>query len=203
MIFATTRTVPRKIAYSRLSPGTQRKDLFRLAGWQDTQLQLFPPFVARRRRNTTCQQHYNTIRRQRRRQRMSASLPSKRKRDDASSASGTLPPLEASSEEKDLTRDQVEQFFDTKQMNDRQRLSWALQTEARVRLSKLQGRTNEAHVPERVSHTLDSEYLFDVYENGPLTMKHTKTHYPLGVIERPIQLATQVSPVFPTEPRTR
>ena len=43
-------------------------------------------------------------------------------------------------------------------MNDRQRLSWTLQTEARVRLSKLQARDTF-----NFSHTLDSAFLLEIY----------------------------------------
>jgi hypothetical protein len=86
-----------------------------------------------------------------------ASVPSKRKH----TSSPEPPPSE------DLTRDQIEEFFDPTLLNDRQRLSWALQTEARVRLAKLRARDTLD-----VSHTLDSKYLFDVYPDLGIQPKH-------------------------------
>ena len=47
-------------------------------------------------------------------------------------------------------------------MNDRQRLSWAFQTEATVRLSKVEKRDSL----DDIDHTLDSKYLFDVYPSS-------------------------------------
>lgn len=65
------------------------------------------------------------------------------------------PALEALGE---LTRDKLDDFF-SPMLSDRQRMSWALQTETRVRLRKLQARESFAEL----STTLDSEYLFEVY----------------------------------------
>lgn len=56
----------------------------------------------------------------------------------------------------DCTRDTFDQHAN---LNDRQFLCWALQTEARVRFAKLEGRDNA--VGE--STTLNSEYLLDLY----------------------------------------
>lgn len=79
------------------------------------------------------------------------STASKRKH----SPSPEPPALEALGE---LTRDKIDDFF-SPMLSDRQRMSWALQTETRVRLRKLQARESFAEL----STTLDSEYLFEVY----------------------------------------
>ena len=79
-------------------------------------------------------------------------LPSKRKQ-------GSIRPHQLSPLTDDLTRDRIDEFFDCSNgLTDRQRLAWALQTEARVRLAKV-----EARDMLQVSHTLDSDYLFDIY----------------------------------------
>lgn len=65
------------------------------------------------------------------------------------------------SDDDDLTVDKLEDFFDPS-LTDRQRMSWALQTEQRVRLAKLEGRDSGGGSSAR-STTLRSKYLFDLY----------------------------------------
>jgi hypothetical protein len=60
-----------------------------------------------------------------------------------------------------VTRDRIDDFFDQQRLNDRERLSWAYQTEARVRLEKV-----ETRGALDISTTLDSDNLFEVYPKG-------------------------------------
>ena len=82
----------------------------------------------------------------------SKSTPAKRKH----CPSPELPAFMA----EDLTRDHIDLFFDTVKLTDRQRLRWALQTEQRVRLAKLQSRDDFSQVLETLSC---SKHLFEVY----------------------------------------
>ena len=59
----------------------------------------------------------------------------------------------------ELTKDQMDDFFDSTKLNDRQRMCWAYQTETRVRLAKLEARETF----NEISDTLDSKYLFEIY----------------------------------------
>jgi hypothetical protein len=82
---------------------------------------------------------------------------SKRKHPESPTSSGSS---SGSSSFNDLTRDKIDLFFDTETLTDRQRLCWALQTEQRVRLAKLEARDNLHQVSPTLS---SSEHLFHVY----------------------------------------
>lgn len=78
----------------------------------------------------------------------SSNLPQKR----SLSPDATIPP-------EDCTRDTFDQHAN---LSDRQFLSWALQTEARIRFKKLEGRDDDDSTSDQDT-TLNSEYLIDLY----------------------------------------
>lgn len=64
----------------------------------------------------------------------------------------------------DLTQDRIGEFFDTELLTDRERVSWALQTECRERLAKLEAREPLDHLSTTLAGSL---HLLNVYPGEP------------------------------------